>query len=89
MRHATLEAAYLAIVRQGLQFPPIFLDQLVQLILRNMLDDCDDAFVLRAAVIALAVPPLWPLFAMTSASGAPRRLRPPIRANAATLSAVI
>lgn len=49
VRHATLEAAYLAIVRQGLQFPPIFLDQLVQLILRNMLDDCDDAFVLRAA----------------------------------------
>jgi Family of unknown function (DUF6352) len=49
VRHATLEAAYLAIVRQGLQFPPIFLDQLVQLILRNVLDDCDDAFVLRAA----------------------------------------
>jgi hypothetical protein len=49
VRHATLEAAYLAIVRQGLKYPPIFLDQLVQLILRNMLDDCDDAFVLRAA----------------------------------------
>jgi Family of unknown function (DUF6352) len=47
--HATLEAAYLAIVRQGLNFPPIFLDQLVQVILRNMLDDCDDALVLRAA----------------------------------------
>lgn len=49
VRHATLEAAYLAIVRQGLQFPPIFLNQLVQVILRNMLDDCDDALVLRAA----------------------------------------
>ena len=47
--HATLEAAYLAIVRQGLNFPPIFLNQLVQVILRNMLDDCDDALVLRAA----------------------------------------
>jgi hypothetical protein len=49
VRHATLEAAYLAIVRQGLNFPPIFLNQLVQVILRNMLNDCDDALVLRAA----------------------------------------
>ena len=49
VRHATLEAAYLAIVRQGLNFPPILLNQLVQVILRNVLDDCDDALVLRAA----------------------------------------
>jgi hypothetical protein len=49
VRHATLEAAYLAIARHDLKFPPIFLNQLVQVILRNMLDDCDDAFVLRAA----------------------------------------
>jgi hypothetical protein len=47
--YATLEAAYLAIVRQELKFPRIFLDQLVQVILRNILDDCDDVFVLRAA----------------------------------------
>jgi Family of unknown function (DUF6352) len=47
--HATLEAAYLAIVRRGLKFPRIFLDQLVQVILRNVLDECDDAFVVRAA----------------------------------------
>lgn len=49
VRSATLEAAYLAIVRQGLSFPPILLNQLVQVILRNVLDDCDDALVLRAA----------------------------------------
>jgi hypothetical protein len=49
VRHATLEAAYLAIVRQGPNFPPILLNQLVQVILRNVLDDCDDALVLRAA----------------------------------------
>jgi hypothetical protein len=49
VRHSTLEAAYLAIVRQGLNFPPILLNQLVQVILRNVLDDCDDALVLRAA----------------------------------------
>jgi hypothetical protein len=47
--HSTLEAAYLAIVRRGLKFPRIFLDQLVQVILRNILDECDDVFVLRAA----------------------------------------
>jgi hypothetical protein len=49
VRHSTLEAAYLAIVRHDLKFPHIFRDQLVQVILRNILDDCDDAFVLRAA----------------------------------------
>jgi hypothetical protein len=48
-RHATLEAAYLAIVRQELKFPHLFLNQLVQVILRNALDDCEDAFMLRAA----------------------------------------
>jgi len=47
--YATLEAAYLAIVRHGLKFPRIFLDQLVQVILRNILDDCEDVFMLRAA----------------------------------------
>jgi hypothetical protein len=49
VRHATLEAAYLAIVRNNLKYPRIFLDQLVQVILRNILDDCDDVFVVRAA----------------------------------------
>ena len=38
-----------AIVRYGRKFPHIFLDQLVQVILRNALDDCADAFLLRAA----------------------------------------
>jgi hypothetical protein len=47
--HATLEAAYLGIVRQGLKFPLVFLNQLIHLILRNALDGCDDAYVLRAA----------------------------------------
>jgi len=45
----TLEAAYLALVRRSLRLPRLFIDQLVQVILRNMLDGCDDAFVLRAA----------------------------------------
>lgn len=46
----SVEAAYLALVRGGLQgMPGLFLNQLVHLILRNALDGCDDPFVLRAA----------------------------------------
>lgn len=50
LRHRTLEAAYLALARNGVgRTPPLFLNQLVHVILRNALDDCDDPFVLRAA----------------------------------------
>jgi hypothetical protein len=50
LRHPTIEAAYLALVRGGTgRTPPLFLSQLVHLILRNVLDECEDAFVLRAA----------------------------------------
>jgi hypothetical protein len=47
--HPTIEAAYLALVREGKSVPPILLNQLVHLVLRNMLDGCTDAYVLRAA----------------------------------------
>jgi hypothetical protein len=47
--HRTLEATYEVLVREGVPVPPIFLDQLVHLILRNALDRCDDAYMLRAA----------------------------------------
>jgi hypothetical protein len=50
LRHPTLEAAYVALVREGVgQTPPLFLNQLVHVILRNALDGCTDAYVLRAA----------------------------------------
>jgi hypothetical protein len=50
LRHATLEAAYLALIRSdSVQLPPLFVNQLVHVILRNALDGCEDAFVLRAA----------------------------------------
>jgi uncharacterized protein DUF6352 len=49
VRHGTLEAAYLEIVRRNIKLPQVFIGQLVQAILRNVLDDCRDAFVLRAA----------------------------------------
>ena len=47
--HRTIEGAYRALVRDNVRLPPLFLDQLVQLILRNALDQSDDAFMLRAA----------------------------------------
>jgi Family of unknown function (DUF6352) len=50
LRHPTLEAAYLALVRSGsIALPPLFVNQLVHVILRNALDGCADPFVLRAA----------------------------------------
>ncbi|MBR0710921.1 DUF6352 family protein [Bradyrhizobium liaoningense] len=50
VRHPTLEAAYLATVRsRANDLPPLFVNQLVHVILRNALDGCDDPFVLRAA----------------------------------------
>jgi Family of unknown function (DUF6352) len=50
LRHPTLEAAYLALVRSGaVSLPPLFVNQLVHVILRNALDGCEDPFVLRAA----------------------------------------
>jgi hypothetical protein len=50
LAHPTLEAAYLALMRHGAgRTPPLFVNQLVHVILRNMLDDCTDPYVLRAA----------------------------------------
>jgi uncharacterized protein DUF6352 len=50
LRHRTLEATYLALMRHGVgRTPALFINQLVHLILRNALDDCEDPFVLRAA----------------------------------------
>ena len=46
--HRTIEAAYLDIIRRGIKVPHLFLNQLVHVILRNALDDCDDPYVLRA-----------------------------------------
>jgi len=49
LAHRTVEAAYLHLVRHGVgKSPPLFLNQLVHVILRNVLDGCDDAAMLRA-----------------------------------------
>lgn len=50
LRHKTLEAAYLDLVRRSVGgTPPLFLNHLVHVILRNALDGCGDPFVVRAA----------------------------------------
>ncbi len=45
----TIEAGYLRIIREGVRLPVVFHNQLVQLILRNALEGCTDAQVVRAA----------------------------------------
>jgi Family of unknown function (DUF6352) len=46
----TLEAAYLSLARNGVGgTPPLFLNHLMHVILRNALDGCEDPFVLRTA----------------------------------------
>jgi len=49
VKHRTLEAAYLEIIRRNVRLPQVFVGHLVQAILRSALNDCDDAFILRAA----------------------------------------
>jgi hypothetical protein len=50
LRHETLEAAFGALVRNGVgNVPPLFVNQLMHVILRNALDDVQDPRVLRAA----------------------------------------
>ncbi len=50
LAHPTIEAAYLALVRSGAgSTPPLFLNQVLHVILRNALDRCDDPHMLRAA----------------------------------------
>jgi hypothetical protein len=50
LRHKTLEAAYVDLIRRGVgNTPPLFVNQLVHVILRNALDGVEDARVVRAA----------------------------------------
>ena len=52
LAHPSLEAAYLALMRKGVgRTPPLFITQLVHVILRNALDGESDPFVLRAAEV--------------------------------------
>ena len=50
LKHRTLESAYLDFASQNSSLtPPIFLNHLVHVILRNVLDGCQDPYALRAA----------------------------------------
>lgn len=50
VKAGTIEGAYLRLMRQAkLAIPPVFVDQMVHLILRNILRDCSDPVRLRAA----------------------------------------
>ena len=50
LRHQTLEAAFVALARGGVgKVPPLFMNQLVHVILRNALNGVTNAQVLRAA----------------------------------------
>jgi hypothetical protein len=49
LTNSTIEDAYLALIREGTRAPLLFLDQLVHVILRNVLDQAEDAYLLRAA----------------------------------------
>jgi len=50
LAHETIEAAYLAWFRRGVSgVPSLIIDQIAHMILRNILDGCDDPFRLRAA----------------------------------------
>ena len=45
----TLEACYRGLFRGAVDVPPLFIEQMVHVILRNMLNGCDDPLRLRAA----------------------------------------
>jgi len=45
----TVEGCYMSLFRAPIDVPPMFVDQLAHVILRNVLDGCDDALRARAA----------------------------------------
>lgn len=45
----TVEGCYMSLFKAPIGVPPMFVDQLAHVILRNILDGCDDALRLRAA----------------------------------------
>lgn len=53
VRHGSIEAAYAALFRanETITIPPLFIDQLTHLIMRNVMSECEDAMQLRAAEI--------------------------------------
>ena len=49
LRDGTVEGCYRNLFKSSVDLPPMFVDQLAHVVLRNMLDGCDDPLRLRAA----------------------------------------
>jgi len=49
LRAGTVEGCYMSLFKGAVDVPPLFIDQLVHVIVRNLLDGCDDPLRLRAA----------------------------------------
>jgi hypothetical protein len=49
LRAGTVEGCYMSLFKGSIDVPPMFVDQLAHVILRNILDGCDDALRPRAA----------------------------------------
>jgi hypothetical protein len=47
----TIEAAYRGLFKAPIDIPPLFIEQMVHVVLRNILDGCDDPLRLRAAEV--------------------------------------
>ena len=47
----TVEGCYMSLFKATIDIPPMFVDQLVHVVLRNVLDGCDDALRLRAGEV--------------------------------------
>ena len=47
----TVEGCYMRLFKASVDIPPMFVDQLVHVILRNVLDGCEDALQLRAGEV--------------------------------------
>src|SRR5437868_4308320 len=47
----TIESCYMGLFKAAVDIPPLFIEQMVHVILRNILDGCDDALRLRAAEV--------------------------------------
>jgi len=47
----TIEAAYMGLFKAPVDIPPLFIEQMVHVVLRNILDGCEDPLRLRAAEV--------------------------------------
>lgn len=49
LQSGSLEGCYMNLFKDGVDIPPLFVDQMAHVTLRNILEDCDDPLRLRAA----------------------------------------